>query len=380
MVRQLAGQPEDAAFMAAEGPDRFTIRGSAEFSPDGASVAWMEDRTGGDGGIFLMIADVDSGDVREHPVDLPPPCCVPHPWPLYWGPSGIWLYGTLVGDTIENSQAALIHLSETGKVLQEIPLESEPTTLITAQDGEVARVVLVYSGTNPPRLLLFLPESGEIVGITPGTQGYLQLYNPLDPEGVSVIAVPDDDQIAWVVMDGLSPQLDDTGEPHVYYTRGLLSGSQQFAPGPQGQLLMWQGMMLYLEDGAYLNPEALAGPVRDDHAQVYWGPRAWRIARPRDPIALTHTLPDATTCPGALPSRLQVLERGLVIDSVANNVRDTPSTSGVLLGQIPPGEAFDVMQGPECAEGQAWGYVNYQGVMGGRVEGDSDAYWLDPLR
>ena len=285
MLHALAQQPPDASFAAANVPDRFAVRGNPHFSPDSASIAWMEDRTGFDDS-FLVIYDLASGQITESQPDLFPLCCVPRSWSLFWGEAGIWLYGSVFEGDVDSGWAVLVHMSESGDVLDEIVLESEPTTVVAALDGEVARMVLIYSGSNPPNLLLVDPATNEVFGITPGTQGYLELYNPLDPGGLSLIAVPDDDQIAWVVVDEGRIQYQPDGAPVFFVTDGLVSGARQFAPSPGGQLLLWQGMILYGEDGEFLNPDALLGPVRDSRVSVFWGPRAWRIARPRDPISL----------------------------------------------------------------------------------------------
>jgi uncharacterized protein YraI len=62
-----------------------------------------------------------------------------------------------------------------------------------------------------------------------------------------------------------------------------------------------------------------------------------------------------------------------------NNMRDMPAVSGAVVGQIPPGEPFAVLAGPQCAEGFAWWRVNYAGTIGWTVEGDSEAYWIEPI-
>ncbi|MBN1967425.1 MAG: hypothetical protein JW910_22415, partial [Anaerolineae bacterium] len=377
MLQLLAAQPQDASFAVAGVSDRFVVRGNPYFSPDGAFIAWMEDRTGTDDPA-LVIHSLASAEANTSQPDLPDLCCVPRPWPLFWGASGLWLYGTVFEDTVENSRAVLLRVSETGDVLQEIALASEPTTVLAALNGEVEAIVLLYSGTNPPYFLLVDPGAGEVYGITPGTQGYLELYNPLDPHGVSLIAVPDQGQIAWVVMAAWQRQYGEHGESLIFHTRGLLSGARQFAPGPQGQLLLWQGRILYWGPGGYLNPAALEQPAREGDVALFWGPRAWRITRPRDPIVLADISPDAITCEGFIVSRLQPYAYGRVIDSTANNLRETPTITGALIGQIPPGGEFYVWEGPVCADGFAWWQVGYQGLTGWMVEGQGDTYWLAP--
>lgn len=55
-----------------------------------------------------------------------------------------------------------------------------------------------------------------------------------------------------------------------------------------------------------------------------------------------------SSCP---TTRLAVGGQGQVTPGTANRIRDTASTSGTLLGQIPPGDIFDVLEGPQCNDG-----------------------------
>ncbi len=85
-------------------------------------------------------------------------------------------------------------------------------------------------------------------------------------------------------------------------------------------------------------------------------------------------------CSDAPPSRLQVGAQGQVVAGQgSNNVRATPGTAGDLLGSIPEGGQFTVLDGPGCAEAMSWWYVDYNGLQGWTAEGDSSSYWLEPL-
>jgi hypothetical protein len=90
---------------------------------------------------------------------------------------------------------------------------------------------------------------------------------------------------------------------------------------------------------------------------------------------------EAVTCPGFMESRLIVGEQGRVLPGDANNVRSEASASGALIGKIPAGETFTVVDGPECdsAAGRAWWQVEYNGVTGWTVEGQGDEYFLEPV-
>lgn len=376
MLKPLAGQPAGAAFAVPDVPDNFITRSNPQFSPDGAAVGWLETRLD-DEHPFLMIYQIATASLDEHPTELEPPCCVPHSWPMLWHDSGIWLHGTVVGTSSEDRRAVLLRLNEAGEVLAELPLEKAPLDLFVARDGEVDRLVL-YAGGTPLSFKLLDPATGEIFGITPGTQGYLELYNPLDPHRVSLVAVPTSAGVSWLVRDAWQTQVDQDGEPLVYQTRSL-GDAQQFAPGPDGYLMLWQGRVVFWKDGAYRQAAPSADAPRDRQVALFWGPRAWRLWRPRDPVALSATPPDAVTCEGFMPSRLEILERGLVITSSANNLRAEPALSGALIGQLPGGAEFYIWQGPVCADGYAWWQVEYDNLIGWTAEGQGQAYWLAPL-
>lgn len=88
--------------------------------------------------------------------------------------------------------------------------------------------------------------------------------------------------------------------------------------------------------------------------------------------------PVAFTCPGFLPSRLLVGGQGRVLPGDANNVRDIPDASGALVGQIPGGGVFAVLEGPTCdPAGRAWWRVDYNGLIGWTVEGAGDEYYTE---
>ncbi len=84
-------------------------------------------------------------------------------------------------------------------------------------------------------------------------------------------------------------------------------------------------------------------------------------------------------CSETLPSRLMIGERGRVLPGPSNNVRAQPTTQSPILGQIPGGGFFLIMDGPVCAEGMAWWQVRYGKLSGWTAEGAAETYWLEPL-
>ena len=56
-------------------------------------------------------------------------------------------------------------------------------------------------------------------------------------------------------------------------------------------------------------------------------------------------------CPA---TRLSAGGQGIVTPGASNRIRSTPSTDGELLGNIPSGGSFDLLEGPECSGGFLW--------------------------
>src|SRR5690606_112366 len=83
-------------------------------------------------------------------------------------------------------------------------------------------------------------------------------------------------------------------------------------------------------------------------------------------------------CAGAPMPRLLIGAQARVLPGDANNVRDSASRSGALVGSIPGGEIFDVLDGPTCADGFNWWQIEYGDVTGWTVEGSGEEYWVEP--
>lgn len=86
--------------------------------------------------------------------------------------------------------------------------------------------------------------------------------------------------------------------------------------------------------------------------------------------------------PGYLPPRLVIGTQARVSEGgLPNLVRDQPGASGRLLGQIEPGSAFNVLDGPRCSllDKIVWWQVNFNGLIGWTAEGLDGEYWLEPM-
>jgi len=102
-------------------------------------------------------------------------------------------------------------------------------------------------------------------------------------------------------------------------------------------------------------------------------------------ISTTYTpaaKPTWMPCPGVYFSRLYVGDIAYVSfdPPLPNRVRSQPSTSGVYLGMLQPGERAEIIGGPVCSNQWIWWEVrSLAGSLNGwTAEGDNKAYWLVP--
>jgi uncharacterized protein YgiM (DUF1202 family) len=92
--------------------------------------------------------------------------------------------------------------------------------------------------------------------------------------------------------------------------------------------------------------------------------------------------PTASACAGNLAPRMVVGQDGRVIldgTNTSNRLRNGAGTSFSEITRIPPGDEFEVIGGPECANGYTWWQVNYNGRSGWTAESGDGRYWIEPI-
>jgi hypothetical protein len=84
-------------------------------------------------------------------------------------------------------------------------------------------------------------------------------------------------------------------------------------------------------------------------------------------------------CTGAMNTRLNVgMEARVRQSGLAVNVRGTPTSTGVKVALMAPGDTFQVVGGPQCGESIVWWQVLYGEVTGWAGEGANGLYWVEP--
>ncbi|WP_162909939.1 SH3 domain-containing protein [Aggregatilinea lenta] len=102
-------------------------------------------------------------------------------------------------------------------------------------------------------------------------------------------------------------------------------------------------------------------------------------------VSVTGTVdPDATfeaidICPDAPASRLVAGgEASANADLAAPVMWSAPNSSSAVIGEVTPGDVVTVLDGPQCAESQAWWRIEYDSMVGWVSEGTADDYAFAP--
>jgi hypothetical protein len=112
---------------------------------------------------------------------------------------------------------------------------------------------------------------------------------------------------------------------------------------------------------------------------VAWGTSLFTVSHLGAPaqLKMTDVFATPTTC-GTLDSVLIRGERGMVLPGSPNRIRSAP-VDGAVIGQIPAGATFDVLNQPSvCSGGIWWSQVRYEGIEGWTAQGVGD-YFVAPV-
>ncbi len=124
-----------------------------------------------------------------------------------------------------------------------------------------------------------------------------------------------------------------------------------------------------------IRANCLANPDQITTGQLIYLPR-----NPLPPTPTSTAVPTSAGCSDALPARLSISAHGRVTPGNPNSLRTGPDTVGTtIIGQIPGGGQFIVINGPACGAGMRWWQVKYNGQFGWTPEGQGTVYWLEPF-
>jgi len=172
---RIAEQPQNATY--ANG--NLIGRGSPVWSPDGASVAWIEDDVLGE---RVAIYTLSSKSTTTFPLNLPPGCCEGASSELFFGRSGI---------AITNQEGTP---TTTNEVIYVFNTLGQQLAKITSGGNFSIRVGWLADGNN--EYLGGYDMNGVLTGVDPlgnpqlvTPQSYPEMYNPNAPDGLSAYPV-----------------------------------------------------------------------------------------------------------------------------------------------------------------------------------------------
>ncbi|MFZ5885459.1 MAG: SH3 domain-containing protein [Chloroflexota bacterium] len=174
---------------------------------------------------------------------------------------------------------------------------------------------------------------------------------------------------------------------------GFEDASQSFLVN--GRELQISGKKLYLESTGELDSEFymfnldngfritfISGPAKEQPLEIY--PEKMDLLKRVLSTLTWIRIPDltipGTTCAGKYTQLLPGVW-AQVAPGDPNRVRSTPSRSADVIGQLYPGTASLVVEGPICADGLVFWRVENSTIPGGSgwtAEGDGREYWLEP--
>jgi hypothetical protein len=372
----IATQPPDALFLVDSVNDSALLRSFPSWSPDGTRLAWSEVHypSHSPESNRLLVYDFATGSTQVIATHLPPHAYIPGPQDVLWGAGGLAVQVETFEENADGSFGGFfsgfeIFDPDRARLVAQYLESADDMQATPAQYAWITMDRQSYLGSrySDNRWVLFDPATRTRTAAPQPPQLYAR-NAPNSSLGLEMEIDPNADRWAtnriWTIVapDGTRTPLPYQGH-HVALSP---DGSAVAYAAPDGGLSIWQdGAVMTVLDESTFNLDV----------DIFWGGMAWRIGSAPPVPAST-----VQQCPGALPSRLRVNGQAHVIPGQApNNIRAQPNTGGAQVGQIPPGEVFPVLAGPECADGFAWWKVDYAGTVGWTAEGDAATYWLGPV-
>ncbi len=384
-TREIAVQPENASFFTDGVEDYAVTRSQPAWSWDGMKLAWGEHFYPTEAQ-RLAIYDFATGSVR-FVENLPEQAAVSGPMSL------TWVGAFIVVRSIDMDGEALMVFDAEGNAVQTIRLPEEV---------QIRRFEAVQQ------------NGSYTIGVM-GFDDQWTLYDPLHGTQEPVVGYVE--MYAWLAAEtslGLEPRYDEAGAPIWQAVDSLGRPVERFSSAgyysteairlsPDGQTVayseynadtrVYEDVVRVVRGQSGANvPDVMDDPFVDAFA---WGPMAWRTrlrstpAGANAPIMANYPaqtplpITDDVTgidCPGAPTPRLLPGDLARVLGTTANNVRSQPSvTSGAVVGQIPAGAQFNVLEGPACQDELTWYRVQYGDLTGWTAEGQGREYWVEPL-
>ncbi|NDJ76392.1 MAG: LysM peptidoglycan-binding domain-containing protein [Chloroflexi bacterium] len=342
----IAAQPDGARFMS-EDVDNAVIRSAPAWSPDGTQLVWAELVLPAYNlhQVQLVVYDLDS---EETTVIMPQLDLTPSGFGQVALPALAWdTNGIAVLDTVDGT--VWIFASDGERVF------------VHTHQGPVRVMVWAADVAGAQGALALLDATGTWTLLDPVAGTMLPVLEPLALTGAEDAAVVriegvDGERLVWSVAGEI---VDFTGEPDAL---ALEPGGESIAwvTGSEDGVVVWQ-------DGDQVIIPNTAAPG-DQPGGLAWGAGTWRV-------------PDTTAAPGdecPLPPRLAVDAQGIVLPAFELPLAESAGAADPDAETLPPGQVFDVVDGPECVDGALWWEVSADETGGWLAANQARAYTVQP--
>lgn len=368
MARPLAMQPDGASFFIEGAVDRVSVYAPPVFSPDGATLYWTAYRSYDPNPDWLTTYTLATGARVETPLVLLERYGVPRPLRFTITSQALWFWGSFVlSNEPFAADTVILRTDFAGTLQQQYPqnLLFEPEAVLRVPHDNAEQLLLVYPAGSPEGIQLFNPDTGSVSDVA-----LESLRVAGGDAGLAFAPAAGNDGIIWTLVQDGAALTDATGQALAIQTAALLDLAQLASTGSDARVLTLLSAALDSTTNNFSEPLATLLNSPANRAFLLWGAREWRIDATMDAAAFA--------CPDFVESRLKIGAEGRVIDATPNRIRSEPTLNGIYLGQIEGGDRFMVLDGPVCADGYAWWYVEYGSLLGWTVEGQGSEYWLEP--
>jgi hypothetical protein len=356
------------------------------FSPDSRKIAWTEVNdppSGIDARILVHDLDTQETSVLVTNTPLDEPCGVgasaPH---VEWGEAGIVVAYFIASESdcgLADESGIFIY-DENGTLQSQFPFAHFGLNLMKWVEVEGEPQLVFRNNVDNQLLFSVNPQDGSIVE----QDGILEVYRPDAAIGAGHFLESD----PWNSPTPPLFYLPDSSSP--------LEGQIDAALSPDGSLMVLViGKTLYLAHDGILEPApwndqfyaidtANGGidypEIKTGQLEVAWTSPSYRLI-PADTIE--------SVCPTVEALYLNL--GGRVIEGLGdNNIRNAPWTTAPIIGSIPVGDPFVVVDirnfspfnAPPvdvCTDGIRWREVLYGDVVGWTAEAQGDTYFLESI-
>ncbi len=360
-AERIADQP--AGVTAFEGG---IFRSDPAWSPDGNMLAWVEMVNAGTFALQLVTYDFTTGTSKVIVTPLPAPFMDGGVYlpPVKWGLGGISYnvgsYSEAEGDFVQTMYV----YEPDGSLISETPVANFDSSYVVEDFWMGDTIGLVYSSG---AVAILNPAEGTVESAT--GLAVLQADGGVAANALMMAVQPTKGNPSWYIIDNFMNNLG-----ALPYTEVTTSG--RLAPGPDGMSFAYITDALYVwSQGEVIQVPGTQGIGEGfPGATVAWAAEYWYIQSDA-------TNPETSACPNNVPARLVIGQQAVVIPGLGSNVIRTEPHKGdssAVIGSIPEGGQFTVLQGPACGDGITWWLVDYEGVVGWTGESESQTYWVEP--